>query len=305
MGTLKEYYELDFNHTLKLRGRIIDQDLIILAYLNYDYISNSCFVSLYFNRNNLTLDYFKDFFKNYDRIYSKAFEFDGNVILPSTNLMKGLQVLVKNSNPPDIKVAYPGEFPITIAELFFYGRIFIYSASDLSKDELGELKEYANKLGYKIQFRATEFSKIRSMIEKPLAFISHDNRDKDVIARVIASKLMSMGCPVWYDEYTLRAGDNLRESIEQGIKECKKCILILSSNFLSNKGWTKTEFNSVFTRQIIEEQNIVLPVWYNIEEKQVYEYSPSLLNILGLNWNEGEESVCSKLFQGIMRDVQQ
>ncbi len=63
---------------------------------------------------------------------------------------------------------------------------------------------------------------------------------------------------MWYDEFSLRVGDNLRDSIEKGLKECRRCILVLSPNFISNKGWTKTEFDSIFTRQILEEERLVL-----------------------------------------------
>ena len=55
-----------------------------------------------------------------------------------------------------------------------------------------------------------------------------------------------MMCPVWYDEFALKVGNNLRTSIEAGIKKCKKCILVLSKNFFSNSGWTKKEFDSIF-----------------------------------------------------------
>ena len=68
-----------------------------------------------------------------------------------------------------------------------------------------------------------------------------------------------MRCPVWYDEYSVKVGDSLRASVEKGLKESKKCVLILSPNFLSNTGWTKTEFDSIFTRQILEGSNIVPP----------------------------------------------
>ncbi|MEA1867582.1 MAG: toll/interleukin-1 receptor domain-containing protein [Thermodesulfobacteriota bacterium] len=131
--------------------------------------------------------------------------------------------------------------------------------------------------------------------------MSHDSRDKDEVARKIATKLQSMLCPVWYDEFTLKIGDNLRDSIEKGLKECKKCILILSPNFLSNKGWTKKEFDSIFTREIMEEQKLVLPVWYGVTKEDVYAYSPSLLNIKGANWDGiGEKEVCRQLYNAIM-----
>ena len=71
-------------------------------------------------------------------------------------------------------------------------------------------------------------------LETCLAFISHDSRDKESVAVPIAIDLQKHLCPVWYDEFSLTVGDNLRENIENGIKESKKCILILSKNFLNN-----------------------------------------------------------------------
>jgi hypothetical protein len=110
-----------------------------------------------------------------------------------------------------------------------------------------------------------------------------------------------MLCPVWYDEFSLKVGDHLRESIEKGLKECKKCILIISSNFLSNNGWTKTEFDSIFTRQILEEQKLVLPVWHQVTKQEVYSYSPSLLNLKAAVWeNLGQEETCRQLYNAIM-----
>ena len=76
-------------------------------------------------------------------------------------------------------------------------------------------------------------------IEKPMAFISHHSKDKDRIVRPLAIGLNSRLCFVWYDEFSLKVGDSLRESIESGIKDAKKCVLILTPNFLSNPGWTK------------------------------------------------------------------
>ena len=93
----------------------------------------------------------------------------------------------------------------------------------------------------------------RSELGKPLAFISYDSRDKN-IASLIAVGLTDMKCPVWYDEYMLKVGDNLRDSIEKGLKECTKCIFILSPNFLSNSGWAKKEFESIFMRELIEKK---------------------------------------------------
>ena len=102
-------------------------------------------------------------------------------------------------------------------------------------------------------------------------------------------------CPVWYDEYSLKVGDSLRSSIEKGLRETKKCVLILSPNFLANDGWGKAEFDSVYTREIIERGNVILPVWHNVDVKQVYEYSPRLADKVGLSSTLGVEELAKKL----------
>jgi TIR domain len=114
------------------------------------------------------------------------------------------------------------------------------------------------------------------MGSRPLGFISYDSSDREDVARKIATNLQRMMCPVWYDEFSLRPGANLRDSIERGLKTCKKCILILSSNFFSNSGWTKKEFDSIFTREVLEQGQLVLPIWHGVTKEMVYNYSPSL-----------------------------
>lgn len=109
--------------------------------------------------------------------------------------------------------------------------------------------------------------------------------------------LQKMMCPVWFDEFTLKVGDPLRESIEDGLKRCNKCILILTPNFLSNKGWTKAEFNSIFTRELLESRNLVLPVWAGVTSQEVYNYSPTLKDRVATNWGKGLDDVVRELLQ--------
>ena len=139
----------------------------------------------------------------------------------------------------------------------------------------------------------------RSKWEKPRAFISHDSRDNTSIAEPIALQLQKFMCPVWYDQYSLRVGDSLRESIERGLKECSKCILVLTPNFLSNKGWSKREYDSIFTREVVEKQRVILPVWHEISAEDVYNYSPILADRVAVQWSLGVEEVARKLLQAI------
>jgi len=116
--------------------------------------------------------------------------------------------------------------------------------------------------------------------------------------------LEERNCPVWYADFSLRVGDSLRESIERGLQETRKCILILTPNFLNNEGWTKREFNSVFTREILEKRNVILPVWHEVSQQQVYDYSPGLADKYALPWSEEQkEDVAEKLQQAVRDDA--
>ena len=84
--------------------------------------------------------------------------------------------------------------------------------------------------------RGLQYAEPRSIPERPLVFISHDSRDKADIAHPLALMLEERNCPVWYAEFSLRVGDSLRESIERGLKETRKCILILTPISLGMKG---------------------------------------------------------------------
>jgi hypothetical protein len=132
-------------------------------------------------------------------------------------------------------------------------------------------------------------------MEKPMAFISHDSRDKDAFVRELALQLIQNGCMVWYDEFTLKVGDSLRETIERGLRETKKCIVVLSPNFLGNTGWGKVEFNSVFTRELVEKEKVILPVWLNVGVQDVFDYSPSLADKLGISAQLGIPEVARRL----------
>ena len=73
-------------------------------------------------------------------------------------------------------------------------------------------------------------------------------------------------------------------------------MLIISLNLFGNQDWIKAEFDAIFTRQLLRNESVFLPVWYNVTKKEVYNYSPGLLNILGLNYIElGPEETCRKL----------
>ncbi|MBI5572092.1 MAG: toll/interleukin-1 receptor domain-containing protein [Desulfomonile tiedjei] len=299
MASLREYFESDFGYGFRFHIKMPFRDGFIEGMIIYDFASWSAFLALYVPDDDKDIEFFLDLIAAIEYGRTKV-NLDGKVSLPLAKEFPG-QLQVENKTDFELLAQYFGDTEwMSTKHIPASKRVFIYSETDLPVDEIAVLKRSAKERGLEAQFRSDRFAQERSRHEPPLAFISHDSRDKD-IARRIAVKLQELRCTVWYDEFSLKVGDNLRDSIEKGLKECRKCVLVLSPSFISNKGWTRTEFDSIFTRQILEEEKLALPVWYQVGKKDVYDYSPSLSNVYGLNWEQlGEEQVCRKLHSAVM-----
>ena len=280
MATLREYFDTDFNKTFTVSNKLtitksdLSDKLEVITNVHFDFDSNTKYLSFYLPENNFGIQALIDLIQNRDKA-----------------LLIG--------NDLEVQSGLPGESMFNSKDLQFSGRIFFYCETNLDHEQVESLIVQARQINIYAQYRGPKFANERSIIEKPLAFISHDSIDKDLIARPIAIGLAKLMCPVWFDEYSLNIGDHLRESIEKGIRECTKCVLILSPNFINNKGWTKVEFNSIFTRELIEETNIVLPVWCGVSKKELYEYCPTLVDKVGVKIELGLETVIGKLNNAI------
>jgi len=215
-------------------------------------------------------------------------------------IIENFDWLLKIKGTIKISEGFSTEPSVSLDDCVFTGRLIIYVEAKLDEDAKKMLLKLGEERKISVLIRDTEYMKKMEKRQKPLAFISHDWRDKDEIAKPLAICLTQNLCPVWYDEFSLNIGDNLRDSIEKGLKESKKCILILTPNFLSNTGWTKIEFDSIFTREILEKENLFLPIWNNVTPKDVANYSPSLANRLGINWSLGVEEVTKKLLKSLL-----
>ncbi len=187
----------------------------------------------------------------------------------------------------------------TLEALRFTGRIYLYIDEALSPENNRQIVDTGTRLGFNVMVRDKEYVKRCSELSKPLAFISHDSRDKESLVRELAYEMSIRLCSVWYDEYSLNVGDSLRESIERGLKEARRCVLILSPNFLSNGGWTKAEFNSIYTREIHEGKNVILPVWHTVSKNQVYNYSPLLADKVALSSSLGVKELARRLAKAV------
>jgi len=182
------------------------------------------------------------------------------------------------------------------SNLLFVGRTYLYAETRLAEGERAELITAGKERSLSIELRDLNWLDAYNSSTQPLAFLSHDSRDKEEVARPLVLALGQLLCPVWYDEYSLRVGDSLVDSIDRGIKSSQKCLIVLSPNFLSNPGWSKSEFKSIMNRHIAEGA-VILPIWHNVTRDDVYSYSSFLVDIFATNTDKGIDAVAKDIFK--------
>ncbi|NHB56670.1 TIR domain-containing protein [Acinetobacter sp. 194] len=118
--------------------------------------------------------------------------------------------------------------------------------------------------------------------EKYDFFISHASEDKEEFVKPLAETLESMGIRVWYDEFSLKVGDSLTKSIDQGLINSKFGVIVLSKAFMK-KQWTNYEFKSLVSREMHHGEKVILPIWHEISKNDVMAFSPHLADKVALN----------------------
>lgn len=281
MATLREYFlkdgsdNLTVHKTVEIReksGEVLSEPV---GRLHYDFNAGAIYVSFYIPHSD-------------------------KVKCPEALLLNSIQdVLALRETEVGVQAGFGKEQIQDAKDLIFTGRVYLYSEMAVPIERRELMTKEARENGHSLIFRSGEYVTERNKYERPLAFISHDSRDKELIAAPLAIHMARHMCPVWYDEFALKIGDSLRDNIERGLKECHKCIFIITPNFLAKGGWPKREYDSIFTREIIENQNLILPVWHDVTKEDVYAYSPILADRLAVNWSSGIENVGRKLISAI------
>lgn len=114
-------------------------------------------------------------------------------------------------------------------------------------------------------------------------FISHASEDKQELAEPIYHILTSLGKNVWLDKYELIAGKSLMGQIDDGLTTSRYGVLLITPSFMQ-KSWPKTELQALFSAMVAGEKQIV-PVWHNVDQHQVREYSPLIADLVAITTN--------------------
>jgi hypothetical protein len=129
-------------------------------------------------------------------------------------------------------------------------------------------------------------------------FICHASEDKAALVRPLAHALRARNIDVWYDEFSMRVGDSLRQAIDRGLAASRFGAVVLSPAFFE-KGWPQWELDGLVARLTAERRPLILPIWHDVGSDEVRRYSPSLAGIVAAPSSAGVDAICEQLLQVI------
>ncbi|HAB16648.1 MAG TPA: toll/interleukin-1 receptor domain-containing protein, partial [Verrucomicrobiota bacterium] len=75
-------------------------------------------------------------------------------------------------------------------------------------------------------------------------FISYATEDRESVARPLMAELQKQGLRVWIDFKEIGYGDLLRDRINDGLRDSRFGVVILSPDYL-RKHWTRNELGAL------------------------------------------------------------
>lgn len=127
-------------------------------------------------------------------------------------------------------------------------------------------------------------------------FVCHASEDKDTFVRPLAEALRARHIEVWYDEFSLRVGDSLRQAIDRGLANSQFGIVVLSPAFFK-KRWTQRELNGLVAREMHEGRELVLPIWHGVDHAEIIAHSPPLADAYAIRSAIGLDDVVVELLK--------
>ncbi len=128
-------------------------------------------------------------------------------------------------------------------------------------------------------------------------FVCHASEDKEELVKPLSEALRRLNLRVWYDEFELKLGDSLRQSIDRGLRDSKFGIVVLSHAFFA-KPWPQRELDGLTAREI-NGKKVILPIWHNLTREEVSNYSPTLAGKLAVSSSEGLDTVVQEILKAL------
>lgn len=122
-------------------------------------------------------------------------------------------------------------------------------------------------------------------------FICHSSKDKTNFVSPLAKLLRQKGTEIWYDEFSIARGDFIDENIQNGLKESKGGIVIVSKAFIELKPNKRNYINEelyVLLHNKKVNDGFLIPIFYDISRDELPEEYKPLSNIQGFDFEKDD-----------------
>src|SRR5215813_13752209 len=89
-------------------------------------------------------------------------------------------------------------------------------------------------------------------------FLSHTSKDKPAV-RELAERLKQDGLHVWFDEWGIQPGDSIPLQVDQGLKQSRTLILVMSHNAFASE-WVTLERHTALFRDPTNAERRFIPL---------------------------------------------
>jgi RNA-directed DNA polymerase len=144
-----------------------------------------------------------------------------------------------------------------------------------------------------------------ALMERRDVFISHASEDKDDVARPLADLLVADGIAVWYDEYSMRLGDDILHKIDEGLANSRFGVIIFSPKFFAaKKVWTRKEYSGLVAGENADGKSRIISILHNMTPEELTKKSPTIANRLALLTSKMSVVEMAKKIAERVRDVE-
>ena len=133
-------------------------------------------------------------------------------------------------------------------------------------------------------------------------FISHAGEDRPECVDPLVEELERRDRTVWYSEFEVTLGDSLLRKIDEGLKNSRFGVVVLSPDFF-RKPWPRAELDGLAARAAVEGRKVILPVWHRLGHAEVAEHSPSLGGLVGIETTCGIPEVANTIIAASDREM--
>lgn len=119
-------------------------------------------------------------------------------------------------------------------------------------------------------------------------FISHNSEDKPVV-RELARRLKTDGLRIWFDEWEIKPGDMIALKIEQGLKQSRILILVMSANAFASD-WVTLERQTALFRDPTNANRRFIPL--RIDNAEIKD---TLKQFAYIDWRQRSSEQYAKL----------